>query len=159
MTDPRLARWQLRTNGELLLRRTPPPDGAPLRAVESSSWSEGWTAFYERRPDLRPRLEHSETFPRERLRERLADLLPPDREHVLVVSLHGHPDAVGVGAATVAGPGDPVTGYVVGLVEAGEDDLFVLDEPGGTILYVDQDDEEHPGEVLVQRYRWPEVDD
>ena len=159
MPDPRLARWQLRTNGELLLRRTPPPDRVTLRAVESSSWSEGWTAFYEVRPDLRPRLEHEETFPRERLRERLAELVPSDQEHVLAVSLHGDPDAVGVGAATVAGRGDAVTDYVVALVEAGEDDLFVLDEPAGTMLYVDQDDGEHPGEVLVQRYRWPEFDD
>jgi hypothetical protein len=156
--DPRLARGQLRTNGELLLRRTP-PDGVALRAVESSSWSEGWTPFYELRPDLRPHLELTETVPRERLSERLAELLPPDREHVVVVSLHGHPDAVGVGAAAVAGPGNAVTGYVVGLVEDGEDDLFVLDEPAGTVLYVDQDGAEQPRGVLVQRYRWPEFED
>ena len=54
MADERLSRRQLRENGELLLRRTPPHVGAPLRPVESSSWSAGWTAFYERHPDLRP---------------------------------------------------------------------------------------------------------
>ena len=158
MADERRSRRQLRENGELLLRRTPPQVGAPLRPVESSSWSAGWTAFYERHPDLRPRLEHEETFPRGRLRERLADLVAPDREHVLVASLGGSPEAAGVGAACVGGPGAAVSDYVVALFEGGEDDVFVLDEPGGTILLVDQDDEHHPGEVLVQRYRWPDVD-
>ena len=159
MTDPRLARWQLRKNGQLLLRRTPPGDGAVLRAVESSSWSEHWTAFYEQHPDLRPRLERSETFPRERLSEELSALLVPDREYVLVVSVHGHPEAVGVAAATVAGRGAAVSGYVIDLIGAGEDDLFVLDEPVGTALLVDQDEEEDPGMILLQQFRWPDVQD
>jgi hypothetical protein len=38
MADERLSRRQLRENGGLLLRRTPPQAGAPLRPVESSSW-------------------------------------------------------------------------------------------------------------------------
>ena len=161
MTDPRLARWQLRKNGELLLRMTPPRAGQDLRPVESQSWSANWGSFLEQHPDLQPRLEHSETFPRERLRDRLGEIVAPDREHVLVVSLPDVPDVVGFGAGCVAGRGVDVVDYVVGLIQ---DDifvvheLFVLDEPEGTILLVDQDDEEHPGEVLVQRFRWPEFD-
>ncbi len=130
-----------------------------LRAVENSTWSEHWTAFYEQHPDLRPRLERSVTFPRERLPEELAGLLVPDREYVLVVSVHGHPDAAGVAAATVAGAGAAVTRYAIDLIEAGRDDLFVLDEPAGTALLVDQDEEEEPGMVLLQQFRWPEVQD
>ena len=78
---------------------------------------------------------------------------------MLVVSLHGHPEAVGVGAATVAGPGAAVTGYVVDLSRPARTTCSSSTSPAGTILHVDQDDEEHPGEVLVQRYRWPEFDD
>jgi hypothetical protein len=159
MTDGRLVRWQLRTNGELLLRTRPPTDGRALRPVENSSWSEHWTAFYEQHPDLRPRLERSEAFPRERLPAELSALLDADREYVLVVSVHGHPDAVGVAAATVAGGGAAVTGYVIDLIEAGRDDLFVLDEPAGTALLVDQDEEDAPGMVLLQQFRWPDVQD
>jgi hypothetical protein len=144
-------------------RAAPPPqapgDAGPLRPVESSTWSENWTAFYEQHPGLRPRLDRSTTFPRERLPEELAGLLEPDREYVLVVSVHGHPDAVGFAAATIAGTGRAVTGYVVGLIEDGRDDVFVLDEPAGTALLVDRDEEELPGTVLLQRYRWPEVED
>jgi hypothetical protein len=159
MADGRLVRRQLRTNGELLLRTTPPSDGSALRPVENSSWSDHWTAFYEQHPDLRPRLERSETFPRERLCDELSAVLVPGREYVLVVSVHGHPEAVGVEAATVAGSGAAVTGYVVDLIEGGRDDLFVLDEPGGTALSVDQDEDANPGMVLLRQYRWPEVAD
>jgi len=162
MTDPRLARWQLRKNGELLLRSTPPPPGAPLQAVESSTWSDGWASLYSVRPDLRPVLEHEETFPRERLRERLGAFVDADREHVLVAPLHRHPDAVGVGAACVGGPGAAVADYAVRLVDDDVfpvEELFVLDEPAGTILLVDEDADERPGELLLQRYRWPELDD
>ena len=159
MADGRLVRWQLRTNGALLLRTRPPTDGRPLRPVESSSWSDHWMAFYAQHPHLRPRLEHRETFPRDRLREKLSARMAPDREYVLVVSLYGDPDAVGVAAATVAGTAAAVSDYVVGLVEAGRDDLFVLDEPVGTVLLVDQDAEEDPGTVLLEEYRWPEVED
>jgi len=159
VSDGRLVRWQLRKNGELLLRTAPPADGSALRAVENSSWSEHWTAFYEQHPDLRPRRERSETFPRERLREELSAVLVSDREYVLVVSVHGHADAVGAAAATVAGRGDAVAGYVIDLIEDGRDDLFVLDEPRGTALLVDQDEEENPGTVLLQQYRWPDVED
>ena len=158
MTDARLVRRQLRTNGELLLRTTPPVTG-PLRAVESSTWSEHWTAFYEKNPHLRPRLERSSTFPRERLRDELTSLLEPGREYVLVASLHDHPDAVGVGAATVAGPGDAVGDYLVALVEAGLEGLFVLDEPAGAAVLVDQDPAQDPGSVLLETYRWPEIED
>src|SRR4051812_48747099 len=115
MVDGRLVRRELRTNGELLLRTSPPSGGAALRPVENSLWSEHWTAFYAQHPDLRPRLERSETFPRERLADELSAVLAPDREYVLVVSVHGHPEAVGVAAATVAGSGAAVTGYVVDL--------------------------------------------
>ena len=159
MTEARLVRRQLRTNGALLLRARPPADGAALRPAESSTWSEHWTAFYDSHPHLRPHLEHSSTFPRERLLAELAALLPPDREFVLVASVDGHPDAVGVRAATVAGTGAAVAAYVVELVEGGHEDLFVLDEPAGTAVYVDQDQEEAPATVLLERYRWPEVED
>jgi hypothetical protein len=158
VADARLTRWQLRKNGELLLRDRPPADGAALRPVENSSWSEHWTAFYEQHPDLRPRRERSETFPRERLADELSAVFVPDREYVLVVSVQGHEDAVGVAAATVAGRGAAVAGYVIQLIDAGRDDLFVLDEPVGTALYLDQDADE-PGMVLLQQYRWPDVED
>ena len=159
MADGRVVRRQLRANGALLLRTSPPADGRVLRPVETSSWSEHWTAFYEQHPDLRPRLERSQTLPRERLPEELAAVLLADREYVLVVSVHGHPDAVGVAAATVAGSGADVAGYVIDLIAAGRDDLFVLDEPAGTALLVDQDEEEDTGMVLLQQHRWPAVDD
>jgi hypothetical protein len=159
VTDARPVRRQLRTNGELLLRTTPPGRGRSLRAVESSAWSEHWTAFYEQHPGLRPRLERSETVPRDALPERLSAVLAPDREYVLVVSVHGHPEAVGVAAAAVAGTGDAVADYVAGLVETGRDDLFVLDEPDGTALSVDQDEQEAPGVVVLRQYRWPDVED
>jgi hypothetical protein len=158
VADARLTRWQLRTNGELLLRLRPPAGGGSLRPVENSTWSEHWTAFYEQHPDLRPRLERSETFPRERLPEQLSALLLPDREYVLVVSVQGLPGAVGLAAATVAGTGAAVAHYVVGLIEDGRDDLFVLDEPAGTAVLVDQDGEDSPT-VLLQRFRWPEIED
>ena len=48
--------------------------------------------------------------------------------------------------------------YVVELIGAGRDDLFVLDEPAGTAVLVDQDGEESPT-VLLQRFRWPEIED
>ncbi len=159
MADGRLVRWQLRTNGELLLRLRPPAEAGSLRAVENSTWSEHWTAFYEQHPGLRPRLEHAETFPRERLRETVSAWLAPDREYVLVVSMHGQPDVVGVPAATVAGTGAAVADYVVGLVASGREGLFVLDEPAGRVLLVDQDEDEEPGMVLVQHHRWPDVED
>ena len=159
MPDGRPARRQLRTNGELLLRTRPPAPGLPLRPAESSTWSEHWPAFYAQHPHLRPRLERSWTVPRDRLPDELAASLVPDREYVLVVSVQAHPDAVGVGAATVAGRGDAVTAYLVGLVEEGRDDLFVLDEPAGTALLVDQGEEVGTGSVLLQEYRWPEVED
>jgi hypothetical protein len=158
VADARLVRRQLRTNGELLLRTTPPGAGS-LRPVESSTWSEHWTAFYEKNPHLRPRLERSSAFPTAGLPEELAALLDPDREYVLVASLHDHPEAVGVGAATVAGPGDAVGAYLVQLVAGGHEDLFVLDEPAGTAVLVDQEADEDPGSVLLQRYRWPDVED
>jgi hypothetical protein len=157
MTGERLAREQLRRNGELLLRRRPPRT-AGLRPVENSTWSEGWTALYEERPDLRPRLERSAVLPRNRLADELAAALVPEREYVLVVSVHGHPEAIGVAAATLAGPAGAVGSYVVELVEDGQEGLVVLDEPGGTALLVDQDQEDG-GTVLFQQYRWPEVED
>ena len=159
MTDPRLARWQLRKNGELLLRSRPPADAGQLRPVESSTWSDGWTAFYEEHPDLRPRVERSARFPHERLAEELAASVAPDREYVLAVSVRAHPEAVGVAAATVAGLGSAVARYVAELLEDGWDWLFVLDEPAGTALLVDRDEEEDPGMVLLEAYRWPEVED
>lgn len=158
MTGERLAREQLRRNGELLLRRRPPGTAGGLRPVENSTWSEGWTALYEARPDLRPRLERSVVLPRDRLAEELAAALVPDREYVLVVSVHGHPEAIGVAAATLAGPAGAVGSYVVELVEDGQEGLVVLDEPGGTAVLVDQD-HDRGGTVLFQQYRWPEVED
>ena len=159
MPDGRLSRRQLRENGELLLRTRPPEEGRPLRPVGNSTWSEHWPEFYEENPHLRPRLERSSSVVRNRLPDELASLLVRDREYVLVVSVHGHPDAVGVGAATVAGTGEAVTSYLVDLIEAGQHELFVLDEPAGTAVLVDRDDQADPGSVLLQQYRWPEVED
>jgi hypothetical protein len=159
VADARQTRRQLRTNGELLLRVRPPAEGGSLRPVENSTWSEHWTAFYEQHPGLRPRLERSETFPREGLREKVSAWLTPHRDYVLVVSMHGQPDAVGVAAATVAGTGAAVADYVVGLVESGREGLFVLDEPAGRVLLVDQDQEEDPGMVLIEQHSWPEIED
>ena len=159
MTDPRLARWQLRKNGELLLRTRPPADAGQLRPVESSTWSDGWAEFYRQHPDLRPRLERSSTLPRADLADELAALLEPDREYVLVVWVREHADAIGVGAATVAGAGAAVRSYVVGLVEDGRGDMFVLDEPAGTAVFVDTDPEQDAGSVVLETYRWPDVED
>lgn len=159
MTDGRSVRRQLRINGELLLRARPPGGGGALRPAESSTWSEHWTAFYADHPHLRPVLEGTATLPRERLREELAGLLDPEREVVLVASVHGHPDAVGVRAAAVTGPGDAVAAYVADLVDDGRQDLFVLDELAGTAVHVDTDDEDTRREVVVRRFRWPEVED